>query len=277
MSDAKLHPCSFEEYNQIPALRSSDLKTFMESPQKYEDFCLLGEQKQKETDAMRLGTILHALVIEGKRNFRIWEDRRVGKDWKQFKAECDAEGVYILQKFGQTDEPAMIEAQIKAVLRNKKAVKILEQTAVREQTILWNHKGIDCKARLDFLTTGGPIADLKTDADPTDRKFFNKMDQFGYHYSAVFYEMARNAFWNSTFTYPFYWIVVSKSPWFFCEVFEMDMNVRDVAQEQVLTNLDRFAMCKKTNNWSDPRFDKERQLIAPEWYLRNNNVDLITS
>jgi hypothetical protein len=277
MPNARLHTCTFEEYNQLPGLRSSDLKMFMESPQKYEDFCLLRSQKQTETDAMRLGTILHALVIEGSRQYRTWPGKKVGKDWKQFKAECDADGTYILQKYGKTDEEVMIESQVGAILRNKMAVKLIEQTAVREQTILWDEKDVACKSRLDFLTGHGPIADLKTAADPRPHKFFRQMDELGYHYSAAFYEMSRDALQQSNYIHPYYWIVVSKKPWFYCEVYPLDPAVRDEAREMINIKLNQFRICQETGNWSDDRFEsgKPSLLPTPDWYIREHGIDHI--
>lgn len=272
---ARLVQCSFEEYLKLPGLQSTYLKLFIESPQMYEDLQITKNQAFPETDAKRLGTILHALVIEGKRNYRIWKERRQGNAWKQFKAECEESGDYILQQYGKTDEVALIEAQVRAVLRNRMAVSLIEQTAVREQTILWNERGVDCKARLDFLTGHGPIADLKTDADPRPYKFFRKMDELKYHYSAAFYEMARDALQQSNFVHPFYWIVVSKSPWYRCEVYPLDPAVRDEAKEMINIKLDQFKRCQETNDWSEYRFTcgKPSPFPTPDYYIREHGLD----
>lgn len=263
--------CSHEEYDDIEALRSTGFKTFIESPQKYCDMCKTKQQRKKPTRPMDLGSILHHFVLDGVKDYEVWTEKKVGNEWKAFKADCDSRGVTILQKYGKTDEVHHLEMQIQAVTRNKAAVELFEKTAVREQSIVWNNHGVKSKARLDMWTESGPIADLKTSRDPDPRKFFNQMVDLGYHISAVWYEMARDAVWQNTYEHPFYWIVVSNSPWYHCRVFEMDTPVREAAQRRIKEKLVHFRHCQKHNDWTDHTLNKSEVLFATEWFLRQND------
>lgn len=268
----RLVKCSFDEYNKINALRSSDFKTFCESPLKYHDMCLTKQQKFQPTDAMRLGTILHSFILDGVKKYEVWPNRKQGNDWKQFKADCDERGVIVLQQYGKTDELHHIEMQIQAVTRCKAAVELFEKTAVREQTIIWNNQGVKSKARLDMWTEDGCIPDLKVTVNPKPREFFNQMNALGYHVSARWYELARDAFYGvPNGDYPFYWITVSSRPWYYCKVYEMDPSVREAADNLIRMKLSHMRMCIKHKDWSDSRFDKPEMLFAPDWFLKEHD------
>lgn len=279
----QLIKCSHHDYNNRPDLkkymRSNDLKLFIESPQKYEDYRIKNLYPEKQSDPMRRGEVLHMFSIEGKskrgEDYELWERKRTGKDWEAFEAECNERGIPYLIRSGKTDELKLIQMQCNAILRNKKAVSLMKETAVREQTILFEYKGLKCKVRLDMLSAEGAIIDLKSDSDPTQKKFFRKMHDLGYHYSAVFYEMARDAYWQSNRVYPFHWIVVSNTGWIYCKVYELDDPVRDIARMHVKAKLDHFIHCKETGAWDDPELNKSHILFASDYYLQENGCDLI--
>lgn len=276
----QLIKCGHEEYSEIDALRSSDLKVFIESPQKYEDVCIKKMYPRKPTDSMRMGTILHQFVLESKTqegiDYAIWTgSKRSGAKWEHFIDSCESNGMTYLIKNNDKDELGLIELQVKAILKNKEAVRLIEGTAVREQAIVWEQDGVKCKALIDMMSADGTITDLKTSADPSEKKFFWSMDDYGYHYSAAFYEMGRDAYWESDRVYPFYWIVVSNSGWIHCRVWQLQDELRDIAKYHIKAKLAHFKHCRESGVWEDHELNKSQVLHATNYYLEKNGINLI--
>lgn len=271
-----------QEYDDLDAERSSDFKVFMESPQKYEDVILNREYPRKETDSMRKGTVLHQFFLEKKtregEDYGVWTKssrRSNDPDWIEFQEDCESRGIPYVIRNNQTDELELIRLQVRAIQRCKDAMSLVERTAVREQAIVWNQDGVRCKALLDMLLEDGPIADLKTSNDPGEKKFFWSMDDYGYHYSAKWYELARDAYWQSDREYPFYWIVVANTGWIHCRVWEMPSELREIAVFHIKSKLQHFKHCRETGNWTDHEMGKSQMLHATNYYLEQNGIDLI--
>lgn len=273
---------SRQEYDELDAERSSDFKVFMESPQKYQDVVLNREYPRKESDSMRRGTVLHQFFLENKtcegEHYEVWtksQRRKKDAEWIQFRDDCEARGIPYLIRNNETDELDLIRLQVRAIQRCKFAMKLVEKTAVREQAIVWNQDGVRCKALLDMLLENGPIADLKSASDPGEKKFFWSMDDYGYHYSAKWYELARDAYWQSDREYPFYWIVVANTGWIHCRVWEMPSELREIAAFHIKSKLQHFKHCRKTGDWTDHQLGKSQILHATNYYLEQNGIDLI--
>lgn len=278
---AEIIHCTRQEYDDYPALRSSDLKVFMESPLKYQDVVLNGNYKKEPTDSMRMGTMLHQFLLESKSveglHYLKWTGAtRSGSKWEMFKDDCDSRDLPYVICNSKKNELELIAAQVKAIQKCKKAMEIIEATAVREQAIAWEQQGVKCKALLDMLCGDGPIADLKTAADTSEKGFFWSLDDYGYHISAAFYEMARNALWKSEKVYPFYWIVVANSGWIHCKVYELQDELRDIARFQINSKLEHLRHCQETNDWTDHELNKSHVLHATNYYLEKNGLGLIS-
>lgn len=277
---AEMLTLSRGEYDRRPELRSSKFKTFIESPQKYEEL-ELGVVDENQTDPMRRGVLLHQFVLENKKqegvDYLVWRKVKKGAEWIEFLEECKERDIPYAIQYGKTDDIALIKQQSAAILKNREAVRLIESTAVREKAIVWEQDGVQCKALLDMLCEDGSIVDIKSAADTRAKKFFWAMEDFGYHLSAVFYELARDAYWSSDRVYPFKWIVVSNTGWIHCKVYELQQEVREVARMQVRSALQHYKHCLESGEWIDPELQKSHTLFATQYWLENNGIDLIGS
>lgn len=277
---AKVINCTRKEYDDHPALRSTNLKVFMESPQKYEDTVLRRKYPKKETDSMRTGSLTHQFLLEGKHtegvDYLKWTGAtRSGAKWEAFREHCEERGIPYVIVNSKKDELGLIHEQIRAIQKNRFAMELIEKTAVREQMIVWEQQGVECKALIDMMLLDGPIVDLKTAADTSEKGFFWSLEDYGYHISAAYYEMARDALQQSTYEHPFYWIVVANSGWIHCKVYELQREIREVAKFQINSKLQHYQHCLETNNWTDPELNKAHTLTATNFWLEKNGIELI--
>lgn len=183
-----------EEYHGGNAISFSRLKVFSQNAALYERTYISRKIERKDTQAMRDGRAIHALILEGREVF----DRQfagftmkgskaknpVKAAWDLFKAQCEADGREIL------DDPEMVEAVYAAVMAHPEAGPLFtggESEVTFRVDVPWIRVPVQC--RLDkwhpaghALTGSRPlVVDLKTvdslnEADFTNaRKAFEKM------------------------------------------------------------------------------------------------------
>jgi hypothetical protein len=113
-------------------------------------------------------------------------DRRTkaGKEaYREFLEE--AEGKLIL-----TDDQNQRGAEMAELLNSHQRVSELVdlKTGHAEVSIFWDHAGIGCKARPDYVSPDGKIlVDLKTTVDASPETFAKSIVNFGYHRQAAWY------------------------------------------------------------------------------------------
>ena len=77
-----------KEYFSAKGVSSSGLKQFAKSPAHYQSYL---DEPSKSSTAFNVGTLTHALVLEGRQGWEIVEGRRVGAV-KEKVAELEAQG-----------------------------------------------------------------------------------------------------------------------------------------------------------------------------------------
>lgn len=120
------------------------------------------------TPAMRLGTIVHQLVLGGNAHpLAVWPGTRRGKEWEAFRDEHS--GVEIVT---QAEMDTGLEIA-NAVLSHPEAARIIEDAqAVNgvEIPVEWEVGGRSCRGTPDCLS-GPALADLKVTADASPERF----------------------------------------------------------------------------------------------------------
>lgn len=182
-----------EYHNEAPGISSSRLKHMLVSPAFYR---LKLQRPMLETDALRLGRMLHTQLLEPHRideEFAIWCDgRRQGNDW----------GLFSLNNAGKT---ILTEAQLQWALDMATALRGLEdfpfaswldgmdgiQPATKEQSLFWidEDTGLQCKARPDAMTLGASAlaGDVKSARSADPEEFVRDLFKFRYDVQAAHY------------------------------------------------------------------------------------------
>jgi hypothetical protein len=182
-----------EYHTQAPGISSSRLKHMLVSPAFYQ---LMLKRPMLETDALRLGRMLHTQVLEPHlidEEFAIWRDgRRQGGEWELFN----------LMNAGKT---ILTEAQLACAQDMAQALRELGDfpfeawlnglagiaPALKEQSLFWidEETGLQCKARPDAMTLGTSAlaGDVKSARSADPEEFVRDLFRFRYDLQAAHY------------------------------------------------------------------------------------------
>lgn len=142
-----------EEYHANKAIGSSSLRNILSSPA----LCRYNlDNEMKTTDAMLLGTALHACFLEPK---RFEEEYELAE--KKFKGEL---APYLLHDAGNITPANYLKfkAMQDALKKSNEAQALLANAALIESSFFMDYGGVDIKCRPDLITKDGWIVDLKT-------------------------------------------------------------------------------------------------------------------
>lgn len=253
-----------QEYRKHKAVNFSSLKHILRSPAHYRAAI---EGPIEQSHAMLLGTLTHAVALEGKDLLEMVAIKPPGmnlttKEGKAWKAEN--EGRQIID----WDDVSDIQGMANSVRNHPYASHILKQCQHRETPILASLKGVECKALLDAHGTDGKewvVVDLKTTDDASPDAFARKVANLHYDFQASFYssllaqaeQIEERPFW--------FWIAVEKTAPYTCAVYTSEEWL-DSGDEKMMRALDLYKQCSASGDWHGPEWAKETyKLPKPKW------------
>lgn len=223
-------------------------------------------QLRKPADHFEFGHLFHEFVLEGKKNWWVYDGRRAGKAYEEARLDNG------LLPDLKPHEEAQLLAMRESVMANKEARRLIVGGGFSEQTFLWtdDETGLDCKCRVDLYGHDGTIVDLKSTREADPKGFFYQCSKLKYHFSAAFYEQGRNAALGKMIA-PFKHIVVDKNPPYWCYVrplseYAMTIGHRDVRKALAVLRkcLDRQQKLEMAvSEWPGSR--PTREAIAECW------------
>ena len=176
----------------LPAQTYRALTQFSKSETDSIDDCLAkfqreqsGEIERKETPAMAYGTLLHALILDGKADYHIKPDgmtfaSKEGKAWRDSHTDKP-----VLKQ----DEHDEITAVAASIIKHRHAAKLF--IGAKTEVSLFgfhNGTGLAIKGRADILNADlHCIADLKSMADASNRAMSRAIFDWNYHVQAHWY------------------------------------------------------------------------------------------
>lgn len=207
------------------------------------------ELVREESSDFDLGTAYHAMLLEGAERFIVVD----AGDWKTKAAQAKRDEI---RKAGLIPilphQRARLSAMHGAVLRalsNYPGNVVPFTHGMPEQTMLWQTRGVWCRARPDWITgDGGHIWDLKTtsaSAHPLEwtRTLFNT----GADIQAAFMEIGANVLIATDPEVHF--VVVETHPPHGVAIVGLDPETREQAHLIANTAIDRWGECLTTNRW----------------------------
>jgi exodeoxyribonuclease VIII len=258
--------CSAEEYHAAhDHIGHSMLETFRKCIPLYKRRYIDGQAQREETPSLRLGTILHASLLEPD-TIAIAPpcDRRTkaGKAiWEEFQA--DASGKLIIT----IDEHDAVEAMLIGIRSNPAAVDLLTcPSAEHESSYRWkDDTGLWLKCRFDVLLPTGCDVSLKTSSDPAPAGFAKAIANYGYHRQAAHYlssgEATRHVF-----------VVVRNCEPYDCYVYELDPYALEQGARENRETLKRLSMCYAFDNWQPEGFGTVQPISLPQWAMEDSYV-----
>jgi exodeoxyribonuclease VIII len=250
------------EYFKTEGISQSFLKAFKRSPA--HALWQLNHPKEP-TDAMLIGTCLHALILERKRVFAALPESAKGASnaAKAVKAAfaIEHEGKIILS----ADDAAKVEAMAESVLNHSGARAILDLGGESELSIFWNENELEMKGKIDRVNPLG-IIDVKTTKDASLAEFAKSVYNFGYHIQAAHYLAGAAA--NGLPCDDFIIIAVENEPPYCTALRKIDhVSIMEGEQERQEL-IAKYKKCVEKNEWKGYN-DEIETVSIPRWGFKH--------
>jgi hypothetical protein len=238
-----------EQYRAHPALNFSLAKTLLDSPA---HFKAAQDEERQETDAMRIGTLVHAMVLEGKdlRDMYALKPQGMSFATKEGKAWRDEQTLPILK---EGDSEAIARAA-QAVAANHDAARILKACQHRETPLIGSIMGVPCKALLDCHGTDGEewvICDLKTTIDASPKGFAWAVIKSHYDLQMAWYRALLCNVEGISEPPCWLWLAVEKKAPFVNAVYQSD-EWEESGNDKLVKVLDLYKRCTESGEWPMP-------------------------
>lgn len=250
-----------QEYRTHPALNFSLAKHLLKSPA---HFKAAQDEEREETDAMRIGTLAHAMILEGKDLRDMYAIKPAGMSFatKEGKAWRDAQTKEILKE----EDANMLPKAAKAITDNPHASHIMKKCQHRETPIIGTIMGVPCKALLDCHGTDGVewvIDDLKTTQDASPKGFAKAVVNFDLDLQMVWYQtLLANI--EGLETPPFWiWTAIEKTPPYVNAVYTGEEWIESGTRKLEIV-IDRYKKCTESGKWPMP-YRGINKLERPKW------------
>ena len=202
-----------EVYHGTKAISSTLLRLFMKSPKKF-SHAWEGKQERVETEAFRVGSALHCMVLEPKeypKRFVVAPEinrrTKAGRDeWEMFLVNHEGKEVLKYEQYEQ------VLSMAEAISKDGLASGLLEDTKREMSARVTLTNGLVIQCRPDAMKAGH-LLDVKTCVDVG--KFKWEMKSYGYHLQAAFYYFLMSRLFPEDYGEAnFYFLAVEKSsPW----------------------------------------------------------------
>lgn len=247
-------------YDELPAVRRSDLWEMRKSPAHY---LYKATHQEEPTPALAFGTAAHKYILEPDDFWNVYGvapkvDRRT-KAGKEEWAEFITSGKEPIKQ----EDLDTIMAMDSAIMSNKTANQLLK-TGKHEIPITWTdaETGELCKCRPDSLVTFNGekyIVDYKTTTSCEDGAFERSCRYYGYKLQAAMY--TEGIFNHELERYKFAFVAQEKTPPYAVRVYFCDDGFVDEGMEIFRDLIVKYHKCKDANSW--PGYE-DKELIGDE-------------
>lgn len=212
---------------------------------------------RNEDDKFSIGTVAHAILLEGKAPLDVVElcefDSWRSNAAKEQAASARAAGRVPLLGKHYDDVCAMVSAAREQLARHA-ADPAPFTNGKAEQTIVWEDQGVKCRARLDWLhDDGSAVDDYKTTTRSAEPASWVRSSLFalGFDIQAAFYTRGIAAVFGAAVAgmMDWRWVVQECSPPYALSVITPGPDVFALANEKVDRALRVWGHCLETGDW----------------------------
>jgi exodeoxyribonuclease VIII len=229
---------------------------------------------KEQTDAMIIGSLLHCLVLQPE----LFESTyavapacdmrtKVGKEeYQSFIDSVEHRGIQVIKQ-EDYDKALVMRDNVLNVIGD-----FLEMPdVIIENAAFWvdGETGVACKCKPDiYVPSIGLVIDLKTTGGyATSDDFVKSVKSYRYHVQQAFYTQGLNA--NDLEVNHFIFAPVSKSAGNACRAFSLDQRVVSIGHKLLKEDLDLWADCEQSNNWSRKPSQIEKINFKPWEYQQD--------
>lgn len=244
------------KYQDINAVNWSTLKHLRVSPLFYQWRL---NNPQDETGFLRVGLAAHCLVLEPEKfddEFAIFEGRRSGKKWEEFKILHHDRTIVTRSEFQQ----AM--GVVTSVNQCPEARQHISGAV--EKVLTWTDEETDilCKCRIDVQNDG--LTELKSTSQLDPWEFAKLFYRLGYHGQTAFYEDGMRANGIEVRRDPAM-IVVESTPPHDLIIYQIPEAVQEEGRKLYRGLLETLRDCRGNDSWPGIARGQEMVFDLPSW------------
>lgn len=262
---------SNEDYHASEGISNTAISLILDCPARYYHQYLSEKKIKKETTALTVGSLIHALVLEphlvdskftivpkdvdirlsskkGKTNFELLS--LAGLPLIKFKDYIECKSIADAVRQHRDFEGSFLNAKIE------------------NSFFSTDEDGVALKCRPDFYNDF-MLCDLKTTVNCDPREFEKTIMSYGYHrQAAINLDIATKL--TGRFYDSFLFVVVEKKPPYLCEFFLIGDESIDQGRKEYKTGIEIYKKCLSENKW--PSYGKGiiNQINLPAWYFNKN-------
>jgi hypothetical protein len=253
-----------QAYLDEPAFSVGNVQTLLErcpAAAWYDSYLNRGRERGESTKEQDVGSVVHALVLEGRADIIVPVD---AADWrtkaaKEARDAARAEKKIALLAHQLPKVTAMVaanQAYIESLRTTEPAIWTAFQQGCGESevVVVWRDKtGVNCRARPDRMSTDRRvIVDLKTVGGATGSAEPNTWGRkalvgMGFYLSEAFYRRGVETLTGEAPVYVF--LVQEQEPPYLCSLVMPDPTGRALGDRRIARGLDRLAECVRRNSW----------------------------
>jgi hypothetical protein len=261
------------DYHARESISASRLKLLRQSPRVYEATVLLGKMPHSETPAMRLGTAIHAKVLEPdafREAYAYCPPECSDKRTKAFKewAATAGDRIPLNESDGTT-----IHTAAAALTMHPIAGKIIRAAELTEKSVAYTdpESGADCRFRFDGIA--GPIVfDIKTISKCNNQEIRKTFTEYGYHVQAAHYLAGLDVLDPSTKWRFMFLFVETCEPWRVRVVDPSELAIGESVSWLNIGVVERSSLISDllsrtaSGDWSEPGENEVCSVSVPTWY-----------
>ena len=269
---ASLIECTAHEYHARPSLSRSQFDDYVKyGPEYFRDRHITHVGVREVTPAMKRGTMLHAIVLEGKTVADladVWRDEvKAGtknttawKTAKQVAYDCGKELI-------TSEEESHLHMTVLHILGEPAATSLFKQCPKREVSFEWTDEatGLELRARADAMGDG-IIADLKiTELTLSNEAIAKQFSLRGGNYAmqAAWYRRGAKALTGKD--HEFWFVFANPEPPYTVAVARPSDDWLLPADIDLGIRLADFAERKRTNNWNRTGYGQMAVIERPNY------------
>lgn len=256
----------FADHSRISNSMLTELK---KSAKGFHRQYILGERQQRDSKAMRIGTLVHGLLLEPKALAeRIIVAPKINRRTKEGQAAYDA---FLTEALGKVivdpDELAtarnMVEEVNTRVDFRPFKERFEDSKAVIEKGIRFDWLGVPCKAKPDFVNNRWCI-DVKTTDDPSPSGFARSVLKYGYHRQAALYSIGCKEVYGTPWNFVF--VVVGNSEPYDTAVYTLSRELYEQGVDEVSALLQEYKARLASGKWAAEWSSGINVIEKPRWY-----------
>ena len=224
----------------------------------------LKSNNKPDTDAMRFGVLCHYAILQGdayKKSFHVRPEgmkltTKEGKAWKEDHND----------KPDITFEEALrISGMVESVRHHKFASRLLHNGKPEQSIFCFDQAGTLRKSRLDSLTAGTALADIKTCQSASLENFERTISKYRYHVRAAYY--LDNCHLVNLDKSHFFFICVEKEPPYAVRCLQLAQDVVEFGRKVYQADLQIYRNCLEKDEWPGwgDGFD---EIALPAWQMK---------